>query len=53
MLRMPPGIYRYILNMIWGDIEKQNTRMRKAISPPERLSVTLKYLATGEEIFLS
>ncbi|CAH1954873.1 unnamed protein product [Acanthoscelides obtectus] len=29
-------------------ISRKNTKMRKAISPEERLSLTLRFLATGE-----
>ncbi|KAK4295749.1 hypothetical protein Pmani_031711 [Petrolisthes manimaculis] len=29
-------------------IQKQNTHLREAIPPEQRLSVTLRYLATGE-----
>jgi hypothetical protein len=33
--------------MIMPQIEKRNTIIRNAISPSQRLSITLHYLATG------
>ncbi|RUM45877.1 MAG: hypothetical protein DSY80_02855 [Desulfocapsa sp.] len=36
-----------LLAMVTPLIEKQKTIMRDPISPSERLSVTLRYLATG------
>lgn len=47
-LRMDPSVYKELLEKVTPYIEKQNTLMRDAISPDERLSVTLRYLATGE-----
>nr|XP_036216170.1 protein ANTAGONIST OF LIKE HETEROCHROMATIN PROTEIN 1-like [Bactrocera oleae] len=47
-LRMDPSVYRELLEKVTPYIEKKNTIMRDAISPDERLSVTLRYLATGE-----
>ncbi|XP_033109337.1 uncharacterized protein LOC117110682 [Anneissia japonica] len=40
--------FETILNLIHDDIVKQDTRFRKAISPRERLSVCLRFLATGD-----
>ncbi|KAK3878817.1 hypothetical protein Pcinc_016627 [Petrolisthes cinctipes] len=34
--------------MVSPEIQKQNTHLREAIPPEQRLSVTLRYLATGE-----
>ncbi|KAJ8962672.1 hypothetical protein NQ318_001067 [Aromia moschata] len=39
--------YMYLLNLVTPYIQKQDTCMRKAISPHERLSATLRFLATG------
>ena len=36
-----------LLKMITRRIEKRNTTMRDAIPPSQRLSITLRYLATG------
>jgi hypothetical protein len=40
--------YRKILRMVEPYIKKKDTVMRVSISPGERLSVTLRFLATGE-----
>lgn len=53
MLRMPPFAFEFILEKIRHKITKKNTQMRKAIPPEERLSVTLKFLATGINTFSS
>ncbi|XP_039962355.1 putative nuclease HARBI1 [Bactrocera tryoni] len=47
-LRMDVAVYNDLLALITPLIEKQDTIMRDAISPNERLSVTLRFLATGE-----
>ena len=39
--------YDELLNLVMPMIVKQNTTMREAISPNARLSVTLRFLATG------
>lgn len=46
-LRLPPAIFKQLLEMVEPIIKKQDTVMRKAISPEKRLAITLKYLATG------
>lgn len=46
-LRMDEDNYLMLLNLVTPLIQKQDTCMRPAISPHERLSVTLRYLATG------
>jgi hypothetical protein len=46
-LRMDEDAYREILQKVTPRIIKSNTVMRKAISPHERLCVTLRFLATG------
>ncbi|CAB3978282.1 Hypothetical predicted protein [Paramuricea clavata] len=40
--------FRKILRMVEPYIKKKDTVMRVSISPGERLSVTLRFLATGE-----
>jgi len=44
---MDEDTYRNLLSMIAPLIPKQDTVMRKSISPHERLAVTLRFLATG------
>lgn len=46
-LRMDEGTYYHLLEMVRPLIEKQDTMMRRAISPHERLTATLRFLATG------
>lgn len=48
ILRMTPNDFDYLLNLVTPLISKMDTRMRKAISPGERLAITLYYLATGQ-----
>ena len=45
---MTPSSFDELLSLIEGDISKQWTHLRNdVISPRERLSVTMKYLASG------
>lgn len=46
-LRMDEDSYNKLLHLIRPIITKQNTVMREAITAKERLTVTLRYLATG------
>lgn len=46
-LRMSESTYLELLGLVTPYIEKQDTCMRQAISPHERLSATLRFLATG------
>lgn len=46
-LRMDEDTYIELLNLVTPIIKKQDTIMRKSISPHERLSATLRFLATG------
>ncbi len=39
--------FEFLLQMVGPLITKQHTKMRRAISPRDRLSVTLRFLATG------
>ncbi|XP_014667953.1 PREDICTED: uncharacterized protein LOC106809400 [Priapulus caudatus] len=47
-LRMSPESFLHILDKIKDKITKEDTVMRQAITAKERLSVTLRFLATGE-----
>ncbi|KAK5639766.1 hypothetical protein RI129_010577 [Pyrocoelia pectoralis] len=47
-LRMDKDTFEYLLKLIQPAIEKENTIMRECISARDRLTVTLRYLATGE-----
>lgn len=46
--RMDDVAYSELLQKITPFITRKDTVMRQAIGPGERLSVTLRYLATGE-----
>lgn len=46
--RMSPIDFEYLLNMIGPAIQKTDTKFRKAISVKERLSITLRFLASGD-----
>ncbi|KAG5869550.1 hypothetical protein JTB14_037167 [Gonioctena quinquepunctata] len=46
-LRLDGTSYDELLEMVTPIIQKTNTNMRDAISPSQRLSITLRYLATG------
>lgn len=51
---MNTALFEDLLGKVTPLIEKQNTRLREYISPAERLSVTLRHLATGnlDQVFL-
>lgn len=46
-LRMDEQTYSELLSLLTPLIKRQDTVMRKAISPHERLTATLRFLATG------
>lgn len=46
-LRMDEDSYVTLLKLVSPIIQKENTILRAAISPHERLTATLRYLATG------
>ncbi|XP_026089741.1 protein ALP1-like [Carassius auratus] len=48
LLRMTTEEFEFLLRMVGPLITKQHTKMRRAIPPRDRLSVTLRFLATGE-----
>ena len=47
MLRMYPEEFDMLLRMVENRIRKQDTHMRRALTPRERLCLTLRFLATG------
>nr|CAH7725872.1 unnamed protein product [Callosobruchus chinensis] len=47
-LHMSATDFDHLLGLISAKIRKKDTRMRKLITPGERLAVTLRYLATGK-----
>jgi hypothetical protein len=46
-LRMNEETYLNLLSLVTPLIQKQDTIMREAITPNERLTATLRFLATG------
>ena len=49
-MRMDEDTYRSLLEMVGPLIQREDTNMRQAISPHERLSATLQFLATGRTL---
>jgi len=47
-LRMDNDSFLILLEKVHAAIEHKDTHMRDSISPAERLTVTLRYLATGK-----
>ena len=47
-VRLTPELFDRVLELITPLIEKEDTHLRKAVPPDERLAVTLRFLATGE-----
>lgn len=45
--RLDKAQYSYLLELVTPIIEKSDTKMRKTVTPGERLTLTLRYLATG------
>ena len=45
---MPPEIYKELLDLIRPLITRRDTNFRRAISAEERLSLTIRYLTTGD-----
>ena len=48
-LRMSPERFEHLLQLVGPKLTKQNTQFRTAISAEERLIVTLRFLASGED----
>ncbi|XP_068129597.1 putative nuclease HARBI1 [Hyperolius riggenbachi] len=49
-LRMPEEGFDHLLSLITPYIKKEDTCMRRAITPEQRLTATLRYLATGRAL---
>ena len=47
-LQMNESVYNELLSLVSPLIKKKDTQMRAAISPHERLTATLRFLATGQ-----
>ena len=47
-MRMSPDVYRELKRLVYPIIYRQDTHYRVSITPTERLSLTLRYLAHGE-----
>ena len=47
LMRMDEESFNFLLEKVSPLIKRQDTNMRQAISPGERLSLTLRFLATG------
>ena len=48
-IRMTPERFEHLLSLVGPLVTKTNTRMREAISAAERLTLTLRYLASGDD----
>lgn len=48
---MDTNTFKFLVQKVTPLIQRQNTRLRECISPAERLSVTLRHLATGNLYF--
>lgn len=46
--RMTKNDFEFLLNLITPKIMKKDTTFRRAISPRDRLALTLRFLATGD-----
>lgn len=46
--RLRADLFDQLVDMVTPFIQRQDTNMRKCISPRDRVSVTLRFLATGE-----
>ena len=47
-MRMSPDRYEHLLSIVGPKLQRQKTHLREPISPSERLTLTLRYLARGE-----
>ena len=47
-LRMSHEDYEYLLEKVTPKIMRRDTHLRKAITPSERLTLTLRFLASGK-----
>jgi len=46
--RMSPSEFEFLINLIGGKMSKKDTALRKAISVPESLELTLRFLARAD-----
>ena len=49
-LRMTPTSFQRLLRLVGERISKQTTNYREPVPPEQRLSVTIRHLATGESL---
>ena len=47
---MTPQRFSHLLSLEGPSIKRQDTRLREAIPPDERLAITLRYLVTGDSM---
>lgn len=47
-IRLPKEQYHELLQLVTPLIQKEDTHMRDAVTPGERLTLTLRYLASGK-----
>ena len=47
---MTPQRFSHLLSLVGPSIRRQDTSFRKAVSPGERLSITLRFLVTGDSM---
>ena len=47
-IRMNNSQFMFLVDLLSEDLQKEDTLMRKCVSPPELICLTLRYLATGE-----
>ena len=47
---MTPQRFSHLLSLVGPSIKRQDTRLREAIPPDERLAITLRYLVTGDSM---
>jgi len=49
-IRMNNAHFMYLVSIFSEELQRQDTQMRKCISPEEMVCLTLRYLATGEQV---
>uniref|UniRef100_A0AAG5DSG4 DDE Tnp4 domain-containing protein n=1 Tax=Anopheles atroparvus TaxID=41427 RepID=A0AAG5DSG4_ANOAO len=47
-IRLSRGVFYHLLDLITPAISKMDTNMRRALTPLERICITLRFLATGD-----
>ena len=48
--RMPPNLYKELLDLVTPLISYADTNWRESIKPAERLSLTIRYLTRGDSV---